>query len=226
MVSTIPLLMISSASSLELHWLIGRPESSGSSQAMASIWQRWSAVIRLGAPGRGRSSSRSSTLKSSSEMGLKVSQRLRHNFDAALSTPNSRAISELFLPSAAAKTIRARRAICWRVLWRRTNLSRPWRSSSVSLISDGFGPGTLFTSSCIELAYFTPFCSRRQTATLFTRKCNRSRAVATSSYLAGRDGGQVSHTGIPLRHPGQLPPRDCWRSTSCSVQPAGEQTTR
>ncbi len=77
--SRIPRLTISSAISRLVHWLIGRPAFSGFSQASCSIWQIWSAVIRAGAPGLGRSSNRSSRLKSSIEMGCKSNQRCRHN---------------------------------------------------------------------------------------------------------------------------------------------------
>ena len=149
--------MTSSAISRALQWLMGRPESSGSSQAMASIRQRWSAVICGGAPGRGRSSNRSSTLRSSREMGLKVNQRLRHHRAVSTWIPNPRAICLLFLPSSAAKTIRPRSAICWRVLWRQTSCSRACRSSSVSTISGGFGPGIAFPFAFTEFAYLTQF---------------------------------------------------------------------
>src|SRR5271157_4780202 len=62
---TILRFITSSAISRAVHWLSGLPDLSGFSQARASILQRWSAVIRLGAPGRGLSSKRSSMLKSS-----------------------------------------------------------------------------------------------------------------------------------------------------------------
>lgn len=149
--------MISSAISRAVQWLMGRPESSGSSQAMASIWHRCVAVIRAGAPGRGRSSNRSSTLRSFSAMGLKVSHRFRHNRGVSTLIPTSPAIWALLFPSAAAKMIRARKAICCRVLWRRVNVSRACRSSSVSLISVAFGPGITSTFAITEFAYFTQF---------------------------------------------------------------------
>ena len=147
--------MISSAISLAVQWLIGRPESFGSSQAIASIWQRCSAVIFAGAPGRGISSSRSSTFRSSKAMGCRVNQRLRHQRAVSTWIPSSRAICLLFLPSAATSTIRPRKAICWRVLWRRTSFSRASRSSSVSLTSGGFRPGIAFTFSFTEFVNST-----------------------------------------------------------------------
>ncbi len=150
-----PRLTISSAISCAVQWLMGRPESSGSSQAIASIRQRCSAVISAGAPGRGRSSNRSSTLRSSKAMGCRVNQRLRHQRAVSTWIPSSRAICLLFLPSAAAKTVRPRKAICWRVLCRRSSFSRASRSSSVSLTSGGFRPGIAFTFAFTDFANST-----------------------------------------------------------------------
>lgn len=144
-VSTMPRLLISSAISLPVHWLIGRPVSSGFSQANCTIWQTWSAVKRGGVPGRGRSSRRSSILKSSREIGCNSSQRWRHNRTVSLVISSSLAISRLFLPEFAKRTIRPRRAFCWLVLCRLTNFSKPWRSISVRLIDNGFGPGIFYT---------------------------------------------------------------------------------
>src|SRR4029434_8591113 len=49
--ATIPRLRISSAISRLVHWLMGRPEVLGASQARATIWHTCSAVIRTGCPG-------------------------------------------------------------------------------------------------------------------------------------------------------------------------------
>jgi len=87
-----PRFMTSSAISQLVHWLMGRPESPGSSQAMARIWRRWSAVIRAGVPGRGRSSSRSAIAKSSKEIGCNANHRSRHCRVISTVMPNSRAI--------------------------------------------------------------------------------------------------------------------------------------
>src|SRR5215470_18189137 len=76
-VATICCWMTSAAISRPLHWLMGRPYFSGASHANASSWQRWSAVILAGAPGRGRSSNRSATLNSLNGIAANVSQRLR-----------------------------------------------------------------------------------------------------------------------------------------------------
>lgn len=152
-----PRLTISSAISCAVQWLIGRPESSGSSQAIASIWQRCSAVISAGAPGRGISSNRSSTFRSSKAMGCRVNQRLRHKRAVSLWMPSSRATCRLSLPSAAASTIRPRKAICWRVLWRRTSASRASRSSSASLTSGGLSLGIAFPFAFAEFANCTQF---------------------------------------------------------------------
>lgn len=147
-VSAMQRLMISSAISLPVHWLMGRPASSGFSQANCAIWQIWLAVKRGGVPGLGRSSKRSSMLKSSSEIGCNSSQRRRHNRTASRDTSSSLAISRLFLSVEANRTIRPRRAFCWLVLCRRINFSKPWRSASVKLILGGFGPGIIFHLLC------------------------------------------------------------------------------
>ena len=116
-VSTIFRAIISSASSRPVHWLIGRPDVSGSSQASASSWHRWSAVIRAGPPGRGRSSNRSSALNSSSGIGSNKTHLSRHCLTVRRCTPTSRAIAAFSFPSAANRIIFARLAICCRVLW-------------------------------------------------------------------------------------------------------------
>ncbi len=154
MCSTIPRWMISSASSRFVQCVMGRPASSGFSQANASIRQICSALIRAGAPGRGRSSKRSSTLRSASDMGCKANQRCRHNLGMSLLSPYCLAICELFPPAAAANTIRARKAICWRVLCRLVNCSSSAHSLAVKLIGVGFLPRIgflLFTKCCILL---------------------------------------------------------------------------
>jgi len=142
-----PRFITSSAISRLVQWLMGRPESSGCSQAMASILHRWSVVILGGAPGRGKSSRRSSTLKSFRAMGWRINHRWRQRRAVLTLIPSSLAICELFLPSAAAKMIRARRAICCGALCRLTSFSRSCRTSSVSLTSQGFGVGMTITSA-------------------------------------------------------------------------------
>ena len=141
-----PRFMISSASSRPVQWLMGRSESAGCSQAIASILHRWSAVICGGAPGRGKSSKRSSMLRSARAMGWSINHRWRQRRAVLTLMPSSLAICELFLPAAAAKTIRARSAICCGALCRLTNFSRSRRTSSVSLTSEGFGVGMAITS--------------------------------------------------------------------------------
>src|ERR1700687_4454851 len=96
--ATIPRFTISSATSRPVHWLMGRPDCSGFSQASFSIWHSWSAVIRAGVPGRGRSSKRSAMLKSFSETGCKSNQRCRHKRTASNETASCLAISALFMP--------------------------------------------------------------------------------------------------------------------------------
>jgi hypothetical protein len=150
-VSTIWRAIISSAISRPVHWLIGRPDCSGASQANASSWQRWSAVIRGGPPGRGRSSSRSSTLTSSSGIGSRVSHLSRHCLAVNRVTPTFLAIAELSCPSAASRTIQARFAICCRVLCASTS-SRNWRFASFDNVTgNGLGPG-IFHSLFLALS--------------------------------------------------------------------------
>jgi hypothetical protein len=147
--------MISSAISRFVQWLMGRPESSGSLQAMDSIRQRWSAVIRGGAPGRARSSRRSSTLKSSNVIGCRTNQRLRHRRTVLSDVLSSLAICELLWPSSAAKTIRPRSASCCGALCRLTNFSTAWRSSVLNCIAGGFGPGIRLTSTSQDCRILT-----------------------------------------------------------------------
>lgn len=143
-VSTMLRAIISSAISRPVHWLMGRPDFSGDSHASASNWQRWSAVIRMGPPGRGRSSSRSSTLSSSSGIGSSISHLSRHCLAIRRPIPSLRPISELSFPSAANRITQARLAICCLVLWRRASASNPCRISFGKLIGVGFGPGIFF----------------------------------------------------------------------------------
>ncbi len=145
-----PRFLISSAISRPVQWLIGLPEPCGSAQAIATIWHSRSAVIRAGAPGLGRSSKRSSALSSLIGMGCRSNHLSRQRRAVCTSMPSSSAISALFFPAAAASTIRARNAICWRVLYRRTSFSKSRFSSSVRTTAGGLGPGISFTS-VIEL---------------------------------------------------------------------------
>ena len=128
-------LMISSASSRAVHWLIGRPDAAGASQANASIWQRWSAVMRRGAPGRGKSSSRSSTLSSKSGIGASPCQRSRHWRTRSRLILSSRAISLLLSPSAASRMMRARSASCCSPVRRRVKLCNACSASGARTIS-------------------------------------------------------------------------------------------
>lgn len=151
MVSTIFRLTISSASSRPVHWLIGRPDFSGGSHANASSWHRWSAVIFAGAPGRGKSSSRSSTFNSSGGIGSNPSHLARHRITVSRLTSTSRLIATLFWPDAASRIIFARLAICWRVLWPFSNFSNACRISSDNMIWVAFGPGIFCSLSLRSL---------------------------------------------------------------------------
>src|SRR5512143_4088626 len=73
--ATMPRRLISSAISRPVHWLMGRPEHSGASQASAMILATCASVMRTGLPERGASIKRSSTLRSSSVTACKPSQR-------------------------------------------------------------------------------------------------------------------------------------------------------
>src|SRR4029453_180725 len=150
---TMPRRWISAAISRLVHWLMGRAEVLGDSHANAIIWHSCSAVIRRGAPDRGASVKRSVIGKSSRVAGCTTRQRSRQRRTRARGTANWRAIWQLFAPSAAANTIRARRASCWGVPWRRTRDSSPWRSVSKSAMAGGLGP-RIGSSSVHHLAWF------------------------------------------------------------------------
>ena len=135
-----PRLTISSATSRPLQWVIGRPEFAGASQASATTRQTCSGVIRGGRPVRGASARRSSALRASPGTPPRASQRSRQVRAVAVETASRRAIWELFRPSAAARTIRARRTDCWGAEWRRRNASRSFRSESERVTAGGLGP--------------------------------------------------------------------------------------
>lgn len=145
MVSTIFRLRISSAISRPVHWLIGLPDSAGGAQASASSWQRWSAVILAGAPGRGRSSNRSATLISFSGIGSSCNQRFLHRLTVLRFTPTRPPIVGLSWPLAAKRMILARLAICWPVLCPFSTVSNPCRIVSDNSITSAFGPGIFFS---------------------------------------------------------------------------------
>lgn len=149
-VSTMLRAIISSAISRPVHWLIGLPDFSGDSHASASSWQRWSAVIRAEPPGRGRSSSRSSTLSSSRGIGSSASHLSRHCLTVSRLTSTFRPITELSFPSLASSIILARFAICCRVLCPMTSIRNLRWASFDRAICVGFGPG-IFHSLSLDL---------------------------------------------------------------------------
>ncbi len=71
--------MISSAISRLVQWVIGRPDSLGASQAMATMAQICSGVMRGFLPDRGASRRRSSKLNSEKGIGWKSIQRSRQS---------------------------------------------------------------------------------------------------------------------------------------------------
>ena len=120
---------------------MGRPDCSGASQAKATIWHSWSAVIRGGAPGLGKSSSRSLTFNSVKGSARKSSHRCRHRRTIPIDMFCLRAISALVQPALASRMIRPRSAICWSVLCAFNNCSSSCRSDWLNSIMGGFGPG-------------------------------------------------------------------------------------
>ena len=120
---------------------VGRADFSGFSHARRSIWQIWSAVNRGGVPGRGRSSKRSATLKSSKAIGCKVSHRWRHSRTVSTEVFKRSATWAWFWPVVASRIIRARRAICWGIECRWIKCCRPLRSVSLKTMVGGCGPG-------------------------------------------------------------------------------------
>jgi len=152
-----PRFTISSAISRPVHWLMGRPACSGASPAICSIWQSWSALNREGAPGRGKSSRRSSRLKSATAIAPSTNHRSRHKVAISTDTFSSWAISAWFFPAAALKMIRARCAFCCPVVCRAASFSNSRRSFSLNSIFAGFGPGISATFlSSRRCLYFTP----------------------------------------------------------------------
>ena len=77
----------------------------------------------------------------------KPSHRWRHRRTVLRFTLNWLAIWALLSPWAARRMIRDRRATRWGVVWRRTNLSKPSRSSAFSSIIPGFGPRISLTTT-------------------------------------------------------------------------------
>ena len=106
MEGTMPHLTTCRATSLWLHWLMGRSLSLGSSQAKAMIAQTCSGVNLPGAPERGASLKRSAVLFVASASR----QRLRHMLSVLRHMPRSCAVSPTPTPSAARMRIRARSA--------------------------------------------------------------------------------------------------------------------
>jgi len=72
-----PRLVTSSAISRCVQWVMGRPDWLGASQAMATMAQTCSAVIRGLLPERGASPSRSARLNSARGIGGKSAHRSR-----------------------------------------------------------------------------------------------------------------------------------------------------
>lgn len=109
MLSTIPCLIASSANSLFVQWVIGRPYCSGFSHASAIIWHSCSGVNLPGAPHRGKSCNLSATGRSDI-----TSQRLTQvvtTFSCAI--PNSKAMAMRLIPSSTIRIIFARCTTLW-----------------------------------------------------------------------------------------------------------------
>jgi hypothetical protein len=168
MSSTIPRFMASSASSRRLQCVTGLPDSSeGASHARATIWQTCSGVKVGGAPLRGRSAKTSSSMHRLSVLSpasscaarrrcVPSNQALRHKRAVSRLSPSSLAICSLLAPSAAARTMRARRASLWVVVARRVRWTSILRWRSVRVIDGGSGPGIAVSVSWGMRGDFTP----------------------------------------------------------------------
>jgi hypothetical protein len=125
--STYPRLTASSASSPCVQWVIARPLSVGGSQANAIIVHICSAVKVGGVPERGASDKRSATLPS-----VLAVHRRRHACTVERPTLSSAAVSRTPSPSAASRTIRARKEICCGHVRCRISDCKSCRSRSVT----------------------------------------------------------------------------------------------
>ena len=103
------------------------------SSVLVTISSTRASVTLRGAPGRGSSSRPSNRRRR---------KRLRYFSAVARPTPKVFAIAVLPSPSAAASTMRARRATAFAVFCRRASSTSLARSSSVSSMGLGFGPRT------------------------------------------------------------------------------------
>ena len=146
-VSTMPRRMISSATSRPVHWLIGRPDSSGAAQARETIRHNCSGLIVAGLPGRGASSSRSLMLNSSNGTSAKLYQRFRQRRAMSTEICKARAICVWFFPAAANKMMRALFTNCCGVEWRRINSTSSSRAGDSKTIGASLGPGSSFLAS-------------------------------------------------------------------------------
>jgi hypothetical protein len=152
MLATSPRLTASRANSFWLQWVIGRPQAEGGSQARATIAQTCSAVKVAGAPERGASARRSAMPFPS----LPASQRRRQRRTVLASTPTLRAVSRTPLPSAASRTIQARKASCWGVRWARRNRSSAVFCSGLK-VTDGVERSAMASSGVNVLTPWTAF---------------------------------------------------------------------
>jgi hypothetical protein len=89
MLAKIPRRIASSAISRWLHWLMGRSEPSGISQASAISWQNCSAVKRHRAPGGFTSAKRAATSSvASASAGTEANHRARQRRGISAFVPN------------------------------------------------------------------------------------------------------------------------------------------
>jgi hypothetical protein len=120
MVSTIPRLRTSSATSRGVQWLTGRPESAGASHATATIWTICSAVKVAGVPERGESVKASTitvvrplSLLPSASICSSLEARAHHRLHHNCTVPRLRCIWRMtwqwVAPVSRAKRILARR---------------------------------------------------------------------------------------------------------------------
>jgi hypothetical protein len=143
MVSTIPRLRTSSATSRGVQWLTGRPESAGSSHATATSWTICSAGKVAGVPERGESVEASTLIGVStfsgppsasicSSLGARASQRWRHGCTVPRLRRIWRVTWHWLAPVSSAQRILARRTSRWGLVCRRAICSKQARCRAVS----------------------------------------------------------------------------------------------
>ena len=110
---------------------------------------------RGGAPGPGGIGSPLFHAQVLQRDGLQAQPALAPEAHSLHVPPRWWAIWTLFNPAAAASMLRARKATCWAVVYRRTRVSSPCRSSAVSATLGGFGPRMSLSQKCTKSDHTT-----------------------------------------------------------------------